>query len=192
MTPEILAALKGARARIVELEARVGEPIAVIGRAARFGGAEGVDAFAAAARAGRSAIAAVPPERWWGPKPSDATPIARGAMLVDPWRFDAEAFGISAAEAEGMDPQQRLALELCAEALERAGWDREACAGARIGVLFGVCNNDYAQRFLARSPDRNDAWVGTGSAFSVVSGRVAYALGLRGPALNSGAAAIRD
>jgi thioester reductase-like protein len=180
---QILTALRRARERILELEQRVAEPIAVVGRACRFAGAPDPESLWKLCVEGRSSVRPVPPERWWGPRPADPTFLAHGAWLDDLARFDAEAFGISAAEAAGIDPQQRMLLELSAEALERAGHDRKALGGSATGVFLGICHNDYAERFLSRNPDRNDAWMGTGNAFSIASGRVAYALGLTGPAV---------
>jgi acyl transferase domain-containing protein/NADPH:quinone reductase-like Zn-dependent oxidoreductase/acyl carrier protein len=141
--------------------------------------------------AGRDAVTLVPPNRWdaaglYDPDPAAAgKSISRhGAFLEDPWRFDADLFGISHREALAMDPQQRLLLELAWLALEDAGMRPDGAKGQRIGVYAGVGLSDYGRRHFW-SPDAKqiDAWAGTGTFSSVAAGRISYALGLTGPAL---------
>jgi acyl transferase domain-containing protein len=83
-----------------------------------------------------------------------------------------------------MDPQQRLMLEVVWEALEHAGIAPSSLAGSSTGVFVGVCNSDHSDRVVARGIDSIDAYLASGNAHSVVSGRVAYFLGLKGPALS--------
>ncbi|GGJ96551.1 hypothetical protein GCM10010123_28150 [Pilimelia anulata] len=125
----------------------------------------------------RDATSAFPDNRGW---PAGAA--GRGGFLPDADLFDAAFFGISPREAAGMDPQQRLVLEVAWGAVERAGLDRAALAGSNTGVYLGAMAQEYGPRL----DDPDDGGAGyrlTGCSPSVASGRVAYVLGLRGPAL---------
>ena len=113
------------------------------------------------------------PTRWARPTP------ATGAFMPDAGGFDAEFFGISAREALAIDPQQRLLLETCWEALETAGIDPATLAGTDTGVFAGT----WAQPYGAGGSDSAEGYVMTGAATSVASGRIAYVLGLQGPAI---------
>ena len=95
--------------------------------------------------------------------------------------FDAEFFGISAREAQAMDPQQRLLLEVCWEALETAGIDPTGLAGTDTGVFAGTWAQLYGMPVVGS--ESAEGYAMTGSATSVASGRVAYVLGLQGPAI---------
>jgi 3-oxoacyl-(acyl-carrier-protein) synthase len=105
-----------------------------------------------------------------------------GGFLSDVAGFDADYFGISPREAEAMDPQQRLMLEVAYEALEHAGIATEDLSGVRAAVLMGVYYGEY-QTISAANPDAIDAYSATGNAHAVAVGRIAYLLGLRGPAV---------
>src|ERR1700683_4748658 len=106
---------------------------------------------------------------------------ARGGCLADAAGFDAGFFGISPREALAMDPQQRALLEACWEALEDAGIDPATLRGTPAGVFAGIVSNDYSVPLQAAPGNLADF---TGTAYSVVSGRVAYVLGLEGPAVS--------
>ncbi len=104
----------------------------------------------------------------------------RGGFLSSIDEFDAAFFGIGAAEATAMDPQQRLLLQTAWETIERAGLDPHVLRGSMTGVYVGMYDSGYAS---AGDLDQLTGYVGTGAAGSVGSGRIAYALDLRGPAL---------
>lgn len=165
-----------------------GDDIAIISMACRFpGGADDPESLWRLLAAGEDAVGEVPAGRWethglYDPDPDAAGKAysLHGGFLTGIDRFDAAFFGISPREAAAMDPQQRLLLQTGWEAIERAGIVPETLNGTRTGVYVGLYDSGY----LASAPlDRLDGHVGTGSASSVASGRIAYTLGLQGPAV---------
>lgn len=164
------------------------EPIAIVGMACRFpGGITSPQSYWEFLRAGGNAVREVPPERWAAYHAAGNTAALRqaikvGAYLDDIAGFDAEFFGIAPREAELMDPQQRMSLEVAWEALEHAGIDPRSLAGSEAGVFMGVCCDDYGRRLLEDLP-RIEAWMGIGSSLCGVANRVSYVLDLRGPSI---------
>ena len=166
------------------------EPVAVVGIGCRFpGDVDGPDSYWQLLMDGREGVSEVPADRWDVDAFYDPDPMTPGRMttrwggfLSDVAGFDAEFFGITPREAEAMDPQQRMVLEVAWEALEDAGIPPESLAGTRTGVMMGVYYNEY-QAMSAQSPEMVTAYTATGNAHAVTVGRISYLLGLRGPAV---------
>jgi acyl transferase domain-containing protein/acyl carrier protein len=193
LSPKRLALLASElNAKLEALNQKVFEPVAVIGIGCRFpGGADDPNSFWRLMIEGRDAISEVPPERWDIDALYDPDPDAPGKMSTR-WggflerieQFDPEFFGISPREAAGMDPQQRLLLEVVWEALENAGQNPDRLAGSPTSVFVGVCNSDYFLKRFESARGSVDAYVATGNAHSVASGRISYILGLKGPSIS--------
>ena len=167
------------------------EPLAVIGMACRFpGGADSPEKLWEALEAGRDMMTDIPDDRGWdltmllGDGDTPGASIARqGGFLTDLPRFDAEFFGISPREALAMDPQQRLALEVSWAAFENARIDPHALKGSSTGVFLGVSYAGYGTD-AEELPPQIMGYQLTGNASSVASGRIAYVMGLEGPAVS--------
>src|SRR5579883_675101 len=191
LSPKQLALLAmRTQSKLDAIEQERTEPIAIIGMACRFpGGAQDPESFWRLLRDGVDTVTEVPPERWDADAYYDPDPQAQGKMstrwgsfLRDVDQFDAAFFGIAPREASSMDPQQRLLLEVAWEAFERAGQPADKLAGSRTGVFIGISRSDYFQLQSAHT-EVIDAYTGTGAAFCVSAGRLAYILGLQGPVL---------
>ncbi|MFJ9693259.1 type I polyketide synthase [Kitasatospora sp. NPDC101183] len=164
--------------------------IAVIGLGCRFPGASNADEFWEHLVGNADSVTAIPGDRYDAAayhSPDPATPgksvSARGGFIADPFAFDPGFFGISPAEARAIDPQHRVLLQVVWEALEDAGIRPSALAGSRTGVFIGQATAEYGDehRQLAEQDIRRTI----GSQLrAMASGRVSYALDLRGPSLS--------
>ncbi|GAA1283273.1 hypothetical protein GCM10009579_50710 [Streptomyces javensis] len=185
LVPERAAAVAPASAAVA---ADDDDPIAIVGMSCRFpGGVRSPEELWRLLAEGRDAIGPFPDDRGWhaelGRPGAPGTHAPAGGFLYDAADFDAEFFGISPREALATDPQQRLLLETTWEAFEHAGIDPTALRATPTGIFAGLIYHDYATRFPEQLADGFEGYLGNGSAGSVATGRVAYTLGLEGPAV---------
>ncbi|MEL6158593.1 MAG: type I polyketide synthase [Cyanobacteria bacterium J06627_32] len=165
------------------------ESIAIVGIGCRFPQANSPETFWQLLSEGRQAVTAIPSQRWpvedyYDPQPQAAGKMnsRKGGFLDNIDRFDAAFFGISAEEAQHIDPQQRLFLEVAWEALEHAGIPPMGLSGSATGVFSGLCTIDY-HRLLYRNFSRIGPHSGTGTTMSITANRLSYLLDLRGPSM---------
>ncbi|WP_280833185.1 sulfolipid-1 biosynthesis phthioceranic/hydroxyphthioceranic acid synthase [Mycolicibacterium frederiksbergense] len=165
-------------------------PVAVIGMSCRLpGGIDSPERLWEALLRGDDLVTEVPPDRWDADEYYDPEPgvpgrsVSKwGAFLDDVAGFDAEFFGINERESSAIDPQHRMLLETSWEAMEHAGLPREALTDSLTGVFVGLTHVDYLM--LAADAHALEAAYGfSGNNFSLASGRIAYVLGVHGPAL---------
>jgi acyl transferase domain-containing protein len=176
------AELHQTRQRLQELEADRREPIAIVAMACRMpGGVRTPDELWELVAEGRDAIGDFPVDRGWDPAADKVRP-AGGGFLQDVAAFDAGFFHVEEREAVAMEPLQRILLELAWEVTERAGIDPRALRGTPTGVYVGATCHDYAAQ-LEQVPEDLVEYLGGGTTGSLASGRVAFALGLEGPAV---------
>ncbi|WP_411875883.1 thioester reductase domain-containing protein [Vulcanococcus limneticus] len=200
MTEALTALQLALLARRADDERRLlgAEPIAVVGMGLRLPSGSGQanlespEDFWEFLLAGLESIGEVPPSRWSLDHYYVASPgtpgkihCRHGAFLEGVDQFDPARFSISPREAQAIDPQHRLLLEVAQEALERAALGDKALRGLAAGVYLGLCTTDYAWRQLrAGLPDQAlDMYFATGNSFAMAPGRLAHTLGLQGPAM---------
>ncbi|AEF38568.1 Polyketide synthase [Hoyosella subflava DQS3-9A1] len=164
--------------------------IAIIGMAARFpGGANTPEEMWNLLAEGRDGISDLPPGRWqeYAGDPVIAAELEKtptfGGYLEDVKSFDHEFFGMSPLEAENVDPQQRLALELAWEALENAHIPASDLRGQQVGVFIGSSSNDYSLLTVS-DPSTAHYYALTGTSSSIIPNRVSYTFDFRGPSIS--------
>ncbi len=167
----------------------VDEPLAIVGIGCRYpGGVTSAEDLWQLVAEGRDVIGPLPADRGWDLETLyspdgervGTTSSSGGGFLTGMGDFDAEFFGISPREAVAMDPQQRLLLETSWETLEHAGIDPTSLRGTDTGVFVGITGSDYSMLV----PAEYEGYRVTGTMSSVASGRIAYTLGLEGPAVS--------
>lgn len=184
----------GVNGSVTESTARLteaGGPVAVIGIGCRVpGGIDSPEKLWDALLRGDDHVTEVPRERWdadefYDPQPGvpGRTTSRWGAFLDDVAGFDAEFFGLGEREATAIDPQHRLLLETAWEAMEHAGLTPQAVRGTSAGVFTGLTHYDY--EIVSNASEVMAGPYGIpGNTFALASGRIAYTLGLQGPAVS--------
>ncbi|MFD6725619.1 type I polyketide synthase, partial [Streptomyces sp. NPDC060131] len=167
------------------------DPIAIIGMSCRYpGGAGSPEELIRLALDGADVISEFPADRGWDaralydpdPDRQGRTYSTQGGFLHEAAEFDPGFFGISPREAVSMDPQQRLLLETSWEAFERAGIDLDSLRGSAAGTFIGASYQDYSTS-VQNGTEGSEVHMVTGTAASVLSGRMSYLYGFEGPAV---------
>ncbi|MET7900690.1 SDR family NAD(P)-dependent oxidoreductase [Streptomyces sp. NPDC005355] len=188
---QAIADARSAHQRLRAVEDAAREPIAIVGMSCRFpGGVSSPEELWELVAAGRAGIADFPADRGWdlgalydpeGLRPRSSY-ISKGGFIDGAAEFDADFFEISPREALAMDPQQRVLLEASWEAFERAGIDPDALRGTNAGVFVGGVLSGYGAGGPG-GPQDSEGYLLTGTASSILSGRISFTYGFEGPAV---------
>uniref|UniRef100_A0A3Q3VTC9 Uncharacterized protein n=1 Tax=Mola mola TaxID=94237 RepID=A0A3Q3VTC9_MOLML len=155
------------------------DDVAIIGIGCNFPGGEGLENFWRVLLEGKNCVVDIPAERfditlWYdsdGNKPGKTQTTKA---------FDHKFFGITEAEADLMDPQQKLLLQCTYRALEDAGIAMESISGSRTGVYIGLMNRDF-EMLQSKSSAAITHYNGTGTAMSMAANRISFTFNLTGP-----------
>ncbi len=188
---DALRAVTDMQEKLAAAERARTEPIAIIGMGCRFpGGVTTPETFWALLANGVDAIREVPPGRWTRQDiaaldrhAAESMGVQYGGFVDGIDQFDPHFFGIAPREALTMDPQHRVVLEVCWEALERSGQAADRLRGSLTGVFIGITSSDYGVHVRAADPSRLDLYSANGNVHNAAAGRVSYLLGLQGPSM---------
>jgi phthiocerol/phenolphthiocerol synthesis type-I polyketide synthase C len=167
------------------------DAIAIVGMSCRLPGADNLEEFWRLLQSGTDAIVDIPPDRWDAgyyfhpnPKLPGKMYVRGGGFLRDVDKFDAAFFGIAPREAQTLDPQQRILLELTWEALENADIVPASLAGSDTAVFVGVAALDFGAAERSEIDRLESPYLISGSAASVVANRISYIFDFRGPSMS--------
>ncbi len=156
------------------------EPIAIIGMAGVMPKSPDLETFWQNLISGVDMISEIPKERWNWEDYLDQTKVKYGGFMPDIDKFDPLFFGISPKEAELMDPQQRIFLEVVWKTIEDSGYSTSSLAGTKTGLFVGVATADYTE-LINKSGTEVEAQTSTGMFHSILTNRISYLLDFRSP-----------
>jgi len=181
--------IRNLRKQVDSLKYKQHEPIAIVGVGCEFpGGVKSAEDYWELLSSGREAIGAPPSERWdmtnYDGIDFDSDAFTGGYIDYDPTKFDPLFFNITPKEANFLDPQHRLFMEVTWRALEHAGISPESLKGSNTGVFCGVTGGEYLQLLMREvSPEDYSMYVTSGNCSNFITGRISYLLGLKGPSM---------
>jgi 3-oxoacyl-[acyl-carrier-protein] synthase II len=189
-TKKALLALRKMQSKLDALENAKHEPIAIVGMACQFPGANNPEEFWQLLQEGKDAITSVPDDRWneqncdLGTNTPEKICTTYGGFVPHLKEFDPSFFRIAPKEAVSIDPQQRLLLEVSWSALENAAIDPEQVQSSQTGVFIGIAAVDYWHQLLSRNNAEIDAYMTTGNTHSLASGRISHFFNFTGSSIS--------